>query len=65
MKTGEEYRYTGNLGVYNMARKWYLADVGDIFCSYCRYHKGENLMIYDNRSWKRYRKTQYKPIDMG
>jgi len=34
---------TDNNGVYNKARKQYLANSGKIHCSFCPYHKNENF----------------------
>jgi predicted dithiol-disulfide oxidoreductase (DUF899 family) len=38
---------TTNRGEFNRAYKFYLAHSGKIYCSYCRYNRGEN----DTRKW--------------
>lgn len=41
MKT--EYENTINRSVYNKLRKQKLESIGDIRCTYCGYHKNENI----------------------
>jgi len=64
MKKTTEYRITTNNSVYNKTRKWYLEATGTIRCAYCPYNKHENKRYgpwkRGQRSWKNYRKTQYK-----
>jgi hypothetical protein len=63
MTIPEEMEYTSNRSVFNKCRKWYLESIGEIHCARCRYHKGENRSdIWCHRSWKKYRKTQYKGV---
>lgn len=52
---------TDDSKLYKRARKYYLEGRG-ISCSFCRYHKGENLDHNLQRSWKRIskRKRQFK-----
>lgn len=64
MRFKEEYNKASNSSVYNKARKLWLESEKLICCSYCPYHKNENRRTYDNRSWKRYRKTQYRKKDV-
>jgi len=48
---------------YKRVLKMYREVRGDIDCSICPYHGGENGYYHnhrDYRNWKRYRKTQYK-----
>jgi hypothetical protein len=42
MRNIEEYKTTTNRSVYNKLRKRYL-EGRYINCSYCKYHKGENI----------------------
>lgn len=35
---------------------------GDIRCSYCPYNRHENGKRFPRKSWKHWRKTQYKPV---
>jgi hypothetical protein len=53
---------TDNSRVYRIAYKRYLDVKGDIRCSICAYHRSENSnwQYRRTKSWKRYRKTQYK-----
>ena len=51
---------TTNSRTYRRARKIVLENEGLINCAWCPFHKGENTTRKDNRTWKRYRKTQYK-----
>lgn len=60
MRTKELMKSIGNRTAYNKYRKRYLAYTGQINCSFCPYHKGENSGWKENRSWKRYRRVQYK-----
>ena len=39
----DEYQWTANRRLYNRLRKLWLFKRGKIFCSRCRYHKGDNL----------------------
>jgi hypothetical protein len=63
-----EAEFTSNRTVYNRAIKRSRENDGDISCSYCPYHKNENVArcIWGGRhqTWKKHRKTQYKPINM-
>lgn len=50
---------TSNSSVYNKARKHFLQSKGDIYCAYCKYHKGENARVkyygaFSNRKKMRY-----------
>jgi len=59
----EEMKSTNNRGLYNRARKRYLAKMGLIDCDRCRYHKGENWHTSGRkikRNWKKRRKHQWK-----
>lgn len=53
---------TTNSRVYKRAYKRYLESKGKIYCSYCPYHEYENCdkNVGSFRSWKNYRKTQWK-----
>ena len=42
--------------------KWRMRDLS---CSICRPHRGCNRTVYYRRSWKHYRKHQYKPVVKG
>lgn len=42
MRPIDEYRITSNNYVYNRLRKHYLANKGEIHCSFCGYHDNEN-----------------------
>lgn len=58
---------TENNRVYKMAKKMFLESRGDISCSVCPYHRGENFRKgagHGVRCWKNYRKTQYKTVDV-
>ncbi len=51
--------------VYKRTQKMRREANGEICCSRCPYHDGENGYYHnhrDYRNWKKYRKTQYKPI---
>jgi len=62
MRNIEELKTTTNRGVFNRAYKKYLESKGEIYCSYCKYHRGENKTTkyyggYSNKkvnypSWK-------------
>lgn len=43
MKAKKIMDETTNRYEYNRARKFYLDHVGEIHCSFCRYHLGDNL----------------------
>jgi len=62
MTIPEEMEYTSNRSVFNKCRKWYLESIGEIHCTRCPYHKGENRYQRVKRNWKEYRKTQYKGV---
>lgn len=49
-----EIKITTNSALYNKLRKQELSYTGRIRCSYCPYHRGENLSGYEgqNPSWK-------------
>ena len=67
MKGIEELAITGNRKVWNQLIKRHRENVGDINCSYCPYHKNENIGRHKWRrpqTWKDSRKTQYKPINL-
>ena len=55
---------TDDSRVYTIAHKMQLDCAGDIRCSFCKYHRGENSRrrYRSMRSWKRFRKTQYKTV---
>ncbi len=57
----EILKSTTNSAIYKKARKHFLEDEGDIRCSFCPYHDGENCRRHrKSKCWKRFRKTQYK-----
>ena len=60
MKTKELMKFIGNRTAYNKYRKRYLAYTGQINCSFCPYHRGENSGRDADRSWKKYRRYQWK-----
>ena len=64
MKEREIMKSTTNRGEYNRVRKYVLEADKKIHCAYCRYHKMENAWGFrrPHRSWKRWRKTQYKGV---
>ena len=47
MRNIEEYNWTTNRTVYSRSRKKNLEAKSEIYCSYCRYHGGEN----DKNKW--------------
>lgn len=53
----KEYDSTTNRYVYNRIRKLHLESVGEIRCSYCRYHRGENRT---NEFYGRYVGRKYR-----
>ena len=56
-----EFKFTTNNYVYNRLIKAHREHTGEIDCSWCPYHKHENLTRkWRRRNWKWYRKTQYK-----
>lgn len=55
MKRQEEFETTTNRSVYNKIAKDMYAS-----CPYCGWHRGCNKIFRRERSWKEYRKTQYK-----
>lgn len=63
VKYKAEMDYTTNNSVYNKNRKHYLENICEIRCARCPYHGGENHSRKSiQRSWKKYRKTQYKGV---
>jgi hypothetical protein len=54
--------FTSNSCLYNRYRKMFLESERIISCSRCPYHKSENFRRrrHAQRSWKEYRRTQYK-----
>ncbi len=62
MKTMEAMRFEANSTVFNKLLKQHRAHIGEIDCSRCHYHKGDNGGGYrfPNRNWKQHRKQQYK-----
>lgn len=65
MKHIDEYKTTNNNQLFKKLRKSYL-EGREIFCSRCPYHKFENFKSWNKTcgaptSWKKQRKTQYKP----
>jgi len=63
MKYKIEQDTTTNSTVYNRARKRTLENTAKLHCSICKYHRGENRSKPDT-SWKRYRKKQYRVVDI-
>jgi hypothetical protein len=62
-KTKEELDSTTNSRIYKRLRKKYLSiSKGLIYCEICGPNKGCNRRRkkIDKRSWKKYRKTQWK-----
>jgi len=63
MKTKDILDTTTNSKIYKRYLKHYREYTGQIYCSVCPYHGGENGYYHnhrDYRNWKRYRKHQYK-----
>jgi hypothetical protein len=60
MREIEEHKQTGNMSLFNKLIKRVRANKGDISCSYCPYNKKENSSYKKDRSWKKYRKSQFK-----
>lgn len=61
MRWQKELHETSNSSVYKKARKLFLENNCSINCAYCPYHRRENFIRHnDHRTWKKYRKTQYK-----
>lgn len=61
MKMKDTVKSTSNSTLYNKIVKRYKENKGMINCAYCPYHRGENRSYHsDVKSWKNYRKTQYK-----
>jgi len=56
-----DLKSTTDSSVYKKQRKKYLAKKGLINCSICPPHKKENATKKDYMSWKRHRKTKWKP----
>lgn len=59
MRTIDCLHGTADSRTYKMLRRIYTLQ-----CSYCRPHRGENVNYRDfrRRSWKEYRKRQYKNV---
>jgi hypothetical protein len=60
MRHVEEHRMTGNNPLHRKLSKAVLANKGEISCPYCLYNKRENQKHQIERSWKKYRLTQFK-----
>jgi len=63
MKVKEILDTTTNSMVYKRYLKMFREYTGQIYCSNCPYHGGENGYYHnhrDYRNWKKYRKYQYK-----
>jgi hypothetical protein len=63
MKSKKILDSTTNSMIYKRVLKFHRESRGQICCSRCPYHDGENGYYHnhrDYRNWKRYRKTQYK-----
>lgn len=62
MTLGNIVKTTTNSRTYKRALKWLREANGDIFCSRCPYHGGENYHNRSTKSWKdtTKRKRQYK-----
>lgn len=55
------YENTSNSRVWALAHKLVMDHRGEISCSFCPWHRGENGFSQDcDRSWKNYRRHQYK-----
>lgn len=54
MRPNEIYKITTNKSVYNKVRKQILEHKGEIHCSYCPYHNGENFDKKIYGGYKRY-----------
>lgn len=59
-KVKELMESTDSSKVYRLARKYYLAGIGELSCVYCPYHKKENQEKKYQKSWKKFRKHQRK-----
>lgn len=52
---------TGNSKVYRVSRKHYLANKGSVRCTFCKYHRNENVDRSNaGKSWKSNRKKKYR-----
>ena len=59
----DEVKNTTNSRVYNLAMKVLREKHGEIRCSFCPYHRYDNDRARKSRrSWKSFRRTQYKEI---
>jgi hypothetical protein len=69
MKLKREFNETDNSTVYRRARWEYLVEAGKSkgnSCSICPPNRGCNGHRYGlDKSWKRFRKTQYKAVDIA
>jgi hypothetical protein len=54
--TKEEYDATANSTVYRRLSKWTHA-----FCPLCPWRRGENRTADRQRSWKKFRRTKFRP----
>ena len=62
MKVKNIVKRTANNRVYSRALKHLRENKGEVNCAYCPYHKMENQTYCSIRSWKKYRRTQYKVV---
>lgn len=56
MRVIEDYRTTIDSRVYRMRHRRIHTS-----CDYCKPNRSENCRFKNSKTWKRYRKTQYKP----
>ena len=58
----EKLETTNNSHIHKRLLKVYREQQGEIRCSYCPYHKHENLTAdsWCRKSWKEHRQTQYR-----
>jgi hypothetical protein len=61
-KIKDEIDTTTNSRVYRIMRRNYLESICELYCARCLHH-GMHVRWYNQqRNWKHYRKTQYKPV---
>ena len=60
MKIIEDYVTTTDSRVYRMRHRRIHTS-----CDYCKPNRSENCRFKNSKTWKRYRKTQYKPNNGG
>lgn len=65
MKLRREFEETDNSTVYRRSRWRHLAETTGKNCPICAPNRGCNrCRDRDRRNWKRYRRTQYKAVDI-